>query len=217
MDYRFLAERLRCAAFMALSGVEPDNIAVPAFLAHSHRIGDWTVRTFDEIWSRLPRLAGCSCEECLRINPYIREVWIQGQVNFHSKKSTQEGTRRGHLDSSARLLLPATIAAAFAHMIWHWLPGATTTLPWMGHPLTFIAIVFPAATASLAGIQASREHLRLEKRSESMVRELTKLKAEMETATDPVHFEMLLRRSDELMLRENQEWLTLMSFVEIKG
>jgi len=217
MDYRFLAERLRCASFMALSGVEPDDIAVPPFLAHSHRIGDWTVRTFDEIWNRLPRLAGCTREACLQMNPYIREAWIQGQINFHSRKDTREGTRRRRLDSGARVLLLATIAAAFAHTIWHWLPGATTSLRWMSQPLTFIAIVFPAATASLAGMQASREHLRLEKRSESMVRELKKLKAEMETATDPLHFEMLLRRSDELMLRENQEWLTLMRFVEIKG
>ena len=29
-------------------------------MGHSQTVNDWTVRVFDEIWDRLPPLAGCS-------------------------------------------------------------------------------------------------------------------------------------------------------------
>ena len=66
-------------------------------------------------------------------------------------------------------------------------------------------------------MQAQREHLRLEKRSESMAPQLEYLNRSMASATDPVSFEYLLHQVDEVMLRETQDWLMLMRYVEIKA
>jgi hypothetical protein len=43
--------------------------------------------------------------------------------------------------------------------------AAEESIHWAHQGLAFIALLFPAIAASLAGMEAHREHLRLEKRS----------------------------------------------------
>ncbi len=92
---------------------------------------------------------------------------------------------------------------------------------WLHHGLhqglAFIALVFPAIAASLVGLEAHREHLRLEKRSANMGPQLERLNRQMASASDPERFESLLQQVDEIMLRETQDWLMLMRYVEIKA
>ena len=66
-------------------------------------------------------------------------------------------------------------------------------------------------------MEAHREHLRLEKRSANMAPQLEQVNKQMASATDPERFESLLRQVDEIMLRETQDWLMLMRYVEIKA
>jgi ElaB/YqjD/DUF883 family membrane-anchored ribosome-binding protein len=54
IEYRFLTERIRAGIFMAICGVDPRPISVPAYMGHSQTVNDWTVRVFHEIWSQLP-------------------------------------------------------------------------------------------------------------------------------------------------------------------
>jgi len=97
IENRFLAERIRCGIFMAICGVEPRPIEVLPYMGHSQTVNDWTVRVFDEIWDRLPPLAGCSQEDCRILNAYVREVWIGEQVHFHKDKKEREGRAGGVL------------------------------------------------------------------------------------------------------------------------
>jgi len=219
IENRFLAERIRCGIFMAICGVEPRPIEVLPYMGHSQTVNDWTVRVFDEIWDRLPPLMGCSHGECLILNPYVREAWIGEQVNFHIGKREREGRSRERLARAGNIILPITIAAAALHLILMWLPAgpAEESIHWAHQGLAFIALLFPAIAASLAGMEAHREHLRLEKRSANMAPQLEQLNKQMASATDPVRFESLLQQVDEIMLRETQDWLMLMRYVEIKA
>lgn len=212
IENRFLAERIRCGIFMAICGVEPGPIEVLPYMGHSQTVNDWTVRVFDEIWDRLPPLAGCSQGECLILNPYVREVWIERQVSFHTGKEKREGRARRRLARAGEIVLPTTIAAAALHLLL--LPVSVESAD---NVLAFIALLFPAVAASLAGMEAHREHLRLEKRSANMAPQLERLNRQMASATDPERFETLLRQVDEIMLRETQDWLMLMRYVEIKA
>jgi hypothetical protein len=224
IEYRFLAERIRCGIFMAICGVEPKPIEVLPYMGHSPTVNDWTVRVLDEIWDRLPPLTGCTEGECLILNAYIREAWIGDQVKFHNKKKEREGRARERLARAGAIVLPVTIAAAALHLLLvFWRP--TTAMPESIHllhqrlheGLAFIALLFPAIAASLAGMEAQREHLRLEKRSANMAPQLEQLSRQMASATDPERFESLLQQVDEIMLRETQDWLMLMRYVEIKA
>jgi hypothetical protein len=224
IENRFLAERIRCGIFMAICGVEPMPIEVLPYMGHSQTVNDWTVRVFDEIWDRLPRLTRCSEEECLILNPYVREVWIGEQVNFHKGKKEREANARRRLARAGAIVLPTTIAAAALHLLLlGWTPVGTAP-EWIHllhrgfhQGLSFIALLFPAIAASLAGMEAHREHLRLEKRSANMGPQLERVNRQMASAKDPERFESLLQQVDEIMLRETQDWLMLMRYVEIKA
>jgi len=224
IENRFLVERIRCGIFMAICGVEPRPIEVLPYMGHSQTVNDWTVRVFDEIWDRLPSLAGCSQADCLNLNSYVREVWIGEQVSFHQGKKEQEGRARKRLASASAIVLPTTIAAAALHLlllVWQPAVAAPESLHLLHlglhRGLAFIALLFPAIAASLAGMEAHREHLRLEKRSANMGPQLERLKNQMASVTDPERFESLLQQVDEIMLRETQDWLMLMRYVEIKA
>ncbi len=153
------------------------------------------------------------------LNPYVRETWIGDQVRFHTGKKKREGLARKRLARASEIVLPVTIAAAALHL----LPVGLVTGPgeeavhWAHQGLAFIALLFPAIAASLAGMAAHREHLRLEKRSANMAPQLEQLNKQMASATDPARFESLLQQVDEIMLRETQDWLMLMRYVEIKA
>jgi hypothetical protein len=224
IENRFLAERIRCGVFMAICGVEPRPIEVLPYMGHSQTVNDWTVRVFDEIWDRLPPLPGCNQENCLTVNPYVRDVWIGEQVKFHEDKKEREGRARKRLATASMIVLPTTIAAAALHLLlllWHPPAAAPESLhllhQGLHRGLAFIALLFPAIAASLAGMEAHREHLRLEKRSANMAPQLERLNKQMASATDPERFESLLQQVDEIMLRETQDWLMLMRYVEIKA
>jgi regulator of sirC expression with transglutaminase-like and TPR domain len=66
-------------------------------------------------------------------------------------------------------------------------------------------------------MEAHREYLRLEKRSANMGPQLQRLNWQLKSASDPERFESLLQQVDEIMLRETQDWLMLMRYVEIKA
>ncbi len=117
IENRFLAERIRCGIFMAICGVEPRPIEVLPYMGHSQTVNDWTVRVFDEIWDRLPPLTGCSHGECLMLNAYVREAWIDDQAKFHKDKKEREGQARRRLALAGKIVLPTTIAAAALHLL----------------------------------------------------------------------------------------------------
>ncbi len=219
VETRFLVERIRCGMFLAVCGVEPSPIEVLPFMGHAHTTNDWMVRVFEEIWQRLPRLSPCSKAECPLLNEFIRSAWIEGQIKYHQDKRKREKRARERLETAAKIVLPATIGAAALHlMLMGLLPRE---LPEWGHRvhqgLTFIGLLFPAVAASLAGMMAHREHLRLEKGSENILPYLESLDRRIRSAEEPAQFERLLHKVDELMLRETQGWLMLMRYVEIKA
>jgi hypothetical protein len=224
IEHRFLAERIRCGIFMVICGVEPRPIEVLPHMGHSQTVNDWTLRVIGEIWDRLPPVTGHSQAECLALNAYVQEAWVGEQVKFHTEKKEREGLARKRLARASEIVLPITIAAAALHlMLLTWQPasGAPESLHLLHYALhqglAFVALLFPAIAASLAGMEAHREHLRLEKRSANMGPQLERLNRQMASATDPERFEELLHQLDEIMLRETQDWLMLMRFVEIKA
>jgi hypothetical protein len=225
IEHRFLAERLRAGIFMALAGVEPRPVEVPAYMGHSQACDDWTVRTFEEIWSRLPVLTPPDEAHAPGMNRYIRKAWIAAQINYHKGKAQKEGRLRKHLARVTVFVLPVTVAAAVLHLAllaWHPGAGAEEPMHMLHHALhvglAFVTLLFPAIAASLAGMEAHREHLRLQKRSRNMMEQLKRLWRRMAQAKTPGEFRRALEDLDEeVMLRETQDWLMLMRYVEIKA
>jgi hypothetical protein len=211
---------------MAICGVDPSPINVPAYMGHSQTVNDWTVRAFQAIWDRLPPLSGCNASNYVSLNAYVREAWIDDQTKFHKDKQFREGRTHRRLDRACSILVTTTVVAAAAHMAFLLFVKEPATIggTWpfihtaVHHGLTFVALLFPAVAASLSAMDDQGEHRRLAERSKNMEAQLERLGARLASASTPEEFEKALRNLDEqLMLREIQDWLMLMRYVEIKA
>jgi len=222
IENRFLTERIRCGIFMAICGVQPKPLEVLPFMGHSQSANDWMVRVFDEIWDRLPEVPGSGQGDWQLLKKYVEEAWIGDQVRFHREKSAKEKRALRILTRAGEIVLPATMVAAALHLALLWQVGgagesAVGLGDWLHRGLSFVALLFPAIAASMAGMAAHREYRRLERRSENMAGELARLGKKMTSAEDRARFEELLQKVDAVLLQETQDWLMLMRYVEIKG
>lgn len=219
LEHRFLVERLRSGIFMAIAGVEPEPIELHPYFGRSQVVGNWAVRLFNSVWDGLPALHAARGEQAERIRNFICEAWIDNQIEFHEKKQRREGRMRLLLTGLTSVVLPLTALAAALHMLLAaWGPnsaGSQAIREAMHRGLALIALVAPAVAAAVAGMEAPRERRRLQKRHAEMVPELKQLKQQMALVQGGAYFEALLRQMDELTLRETQDWLMLMHYVEI--
>jgi len=215
IESRFLAERIRSSVFFAVCGLEASSIEVPSHMRAAHRSGDWMVKTFDEIWNRLPAMKGCHGGACRPCREYIRKHWIQDQMNFHKSKAAKAKRMSHGLERIGIATFAVAMIVALSHFMMSYLDGEEHASP-IDTLLTFLAIVLPAAGATLGGIRTHREYSRLEKNSENMESVLADMDDQIANIDTPEALESLLRGTDELMLRETQEWLMVMRFVELK-
>jgi hypothetical protein len=143
---------------------------------------------------------------------FLRVSWIGGQIRHHEGKMKNRLRISRWLEWFGLGVFTAAIIAAAAHVLAGVLPAAGPPHA-VENALTFIAISFPAIGAAVAGIRTHREFARLVKRSGQMAAALRDLDGRMQRARKPAELEALIRETEELMLRESQEWLMLMRLV----
>jgi len=216
MENRFLTERIRSGIYVAIAGVDVPPVEVLPFMGHSHTVDDWTVRVFDEIWHRMPRFPDCG-DNCAVLARYIRERWIEGQIRYHIGKQKRSRRWGSILSWSGRVLFLMTMAAAGFKLWMKSSPGLVPDEHWMNPALAMVAILAPATAASMVGLRAQREYLRNEKRSKNILPQLQYLNNRLAASTEPAMFESVILQVDEVMLRETQEWLMLMRYIDLEA
>lgn len=212
IESRFLTERLRSAVYLAICRTEANPISVPPYLRVAHGTNDWTVKTFNEIWNRLPEMEGCSEELFNDCKEYIATNWIEDQENWQNAQAKKFGKKSLLYKYMGGIIFSIAMAAAIIHFLFYY--EFHNSL--IDELLISIAILLPAVGAAISGIHSHREYSRNEKRCSNMNLILTDMKSRFVLAEDSKDFESLLREADELMLREVQDWLMLMRFVELK-
>ena len=215
IESRFLAEQIRSAIFFVVCSVEASPIEVPPYMRTAHLPDDWMVKTFYEIWNRLPEMKGCQEAYHQKCIDYVRKHWIQGQIEFHKNKASKTRKISTILERSGMAIFFIAMAAAISHLIFFY-PGKELPSKTLEGLIIFLAIVLPAIGAAIGGIRSHREYSRMEKRSSNMEIILRELDEQFANINSPTSLESILRETDELMLRETQDWLMLMKFVELK-
>jgi hypothetical protein len=181
----------------------------------AHRPDDWMVRVFNEIWERLPRMPGCQGQSCKVLVDFVRKSWLQDQIHFHDNKAKDAGRLSHRLERGGMIIFAIALIAAVSHVILS-LASHEAHGMWLEKALTFVAIVLPAIGAATEGIRSHREYSRLAKRSANMAGALRELDERSLFVSTPEALESLLRETEELMLRETQDWLMLMRFTDVR-
>lgn len=213
IESRFLAEQLRAAVFLTSAGVRVNRVRGLPHTAGESREHEWMLWAFDEILGRIGPLEPGWGISYRGVQAFVDRAWIQDQITYHKGKRKHAKLRNQVLEYGGfGVFLAAVIAAG-----WHFVAALSpATVHGFEHQaLTFVALVFPALGASMGGLRAHREYSRIEKRSDSMVKELTALQRESEEVDSPAALERFLGETEALMLREAKEWLSLMSTVRL--
>jgi hypothetical protein len=218
VEYRFLAERLRSAMFLAACGFEAIPLEAPPYTGIERQRERWVLMAFNEIWSRLPPIPGCDRQGCEAAVRFVRERWLGEQIRFHRNKHDYAGRRSRRLERLGRIAFWLAILAAAGHLALS-LFVAHHAFPLLEDGLTFLALVLPAAGAAMGGFRAHREYSRLSKRSRNMAHALQELDDRVAEIKEPEQLARILRQVEEVMVGEVQDWLMLMraSRVETPG
>jgi hypothetical protein len=208
MDYRFLAERLHSALFMAVANIiDVTTLRPPRHLSLSYTFKDWMVAAFSTIWNRRPRFQDWDSSALEKLKSFLCEAWIEDQIRYHSSTSQRHHRQHYRMASASYILFGLTICVALLHIV-NIGPHLVESI------LAFAAIVFPAVAASLSAIRTHRDYLRSSMRSAEMVRHLQELKGRVMLAQDYNSLQTLLKETEETMLHENEDWRVVIRFHE---
>lgn len=220
IENRFLAERIRSGIFLTVCNVEMQKINIPKFMLIAHKPDDWMIRTFNEIWNTLPKMSGVSKQSFNSCKNFVLKYWVNEQKEWQGKKAEKFRKQHKIFEIIEMVIFIFAVVLVLAHILLGKHSNSNDKFSVLGL-LGLLGIILPALGSALKGISSYRELVRIEKRSENMEGNLLELKSRFETINENEYeaikkFENLLHETSELMLRETQDWLMVMSFVNLK-
>ncbi len=160
-----------------------------------------------QVWNNLPSLGEPPVEGLDILKDFMKNAWLDDQVNYHSKKSSREITKHERISKAGEAAFWLTFIAAGLHLIphsvyhkWH-LPDEPIV-----RSLTILAIGLPAIGAAFAGLRAHFEYKKIAARSAMMAEHLGAVKKDLETVDSIEALGKLVRETETLMLQENSDW-----------
>jgi hypothetical protein len=205
ISYRALAERFRLAFFLSLAGLGAEQAASPD---PTHmRPNDWTSRSFNEVWMARPKGGGRSASSLDALKRFLNEAWIDHQIRYYQRAATKNRRWEHLLGGIVGALLVCTVFVAGIHGLGALVHrGAPVPAEW----LILLAIILPAAAASLGGIQAQREYESNADRFTHMAQRLLVIRRRMEAASDAATVDAITESAASAMLEEHRGWFAMM-------
>lgn len=207
-SYRFMAERLRSAYFLALAGTgdrgpqpgQPTSFSDPSVA--------WIERTLAQITAYRPRVRlASSGVDALR--SYLKDCWIGGQVAYHHEAAAHNHNRETWLRYLTVTLFTITLISAVLHAFKLGPPGATRTL-------IVLSISVPAIGAAVHGIETQREYRRHAERCRRMFTQLTQLQDQMSQVQTLPQIRQVAANVERSMREESNDWFGVMRFHDIE-
>jgi SMODS and SLOG-associating 2TM effector domain 1 len=207
-SYRFLAERLRSAYFLALAGTgdrgKPGQAA-----SFSDPSVEWIERALAQITAGRPRVRLATADvDALR--SYLTGHWIGSQVTYHSDASAHNDAWEKWLRRITAGLFAITLVSAILHVFKLGPPLHATA------DLVVLSISVPAIGAAVHGIDTQREHRRNAARYRRMVTQLTQLQGQMDEAQTLPQIREVAANVERSMREESNDWFGVMRFHDIE-
>jgi hypothetical protein len=208
-SYRFLAERLRSAYFLALAGTG-DRARQPGPSASftDPSVG-WIERALGEISARRPTAGGAPAEVG-PLRDYLDRYWIGHQMTYHDGAHLRNERRENWLRRFTAILFGITLVSAVLHAA-----GLGPSLH-LTAGLVVLSIAVPAVGAAVHGIGTEREYRRHAARCQRMVAQLTQLHRQMAAARNLPEIRQVAANVERSMREESNDWFGVMRFHDIE-
>lgn len=202
IGYRVLAERLRCAYFLAAAGTHHR----PRTAVFADREDQWIAPAFDAIWRdwRVTHPAQAAIPE--HAQQYLRATWLDGQYGYHVKTMRKAAKYL----RAARLFAPAlavVVIMSFVNALVIFEPESIEA-----RLSSFSTFALPAVAAATYALIAQRELGRTEHRSRAIRSALhTTTRRLIDPDMNESDYQATLDRIDSIMADELREWFGVMA------
>jgi hypothetical protein len=208
-SYRFLAERLRSAYFLALAGTgdrarqqgQPASFSDPSVA--------WIERALAEIMAGRPKTAR-ALADVDPLRDYLSRFWIGRQMGYHDEAFTHNDLWEHRLRHATAVLFGITLIAALLHAA-----GVGPSLH-LTTDLVVLSIAVPAIGAAIHGVGTQREYRRHAERCRRMIVQLTRLESAMSEARSLPEIRQVAANVERSMREESNDWFGVMRFHDIE-
>lgn len=206
LGYRSLAEVLRAAPFIALTGIDEDQTSDGSVSA---RRSNWTQRTFSELWRGRPVFEHRP-QEARELGRVLSEGWVAGQIGYHPKLIGRAERAQTAMTRTVLVLFAVTLLVATLHVaeIGH-------EAPWPDI-FTFAAIMLPGFGAALVGISDQRQYRLHAQRSRRTAERLERIRRGLSTADDVKVIQRLAVEAQSVTDQENIDCFTVIELQELE-
>jgi hypothetical protein len=203
LDYRVIAERLRCLRFL-----HPLGFGFPADAAPFRRYRESWVEWYLRRYARAldPPHGTIGAGEVVGLANQLAESEIPEQLKYHRANFRQVGLLDRRLSAAARVSLASAIVVAGLYGISAYYFGGVSHVSWK--PVAIVLFfVLPAMAAAFNGIRAAADLVRLAERSAAMAAALTRLRRViLSTPMNYDRLEVAAVRVAKIMGDELGEW-----------
>ncbi|MFJ8623916.1 hypothetical protein ACIRD3_13855 [Kitasatospora sp. NPDC093550] len=213
ISYRFLAERLRSAYFLAVAGTG-DRGQRPR---SGSRLFDpseaWVRRALREVTAHRPAIP-MSSSDVPFLRDYLSRHWIGAQISYHRKAADRQGAWEIRLYLATSVIFGITLIAAVLHMVG---TGEETDRPsdW-GLLLVVLSIGMPTIGAAVHGIRTQAQFRQHCQRYRRMAQLLEDLESKMVRAQTLERVREVAVETERVMREETSAWFGVMRFHDIE-
>jgi hypothetical protein len=213
ISYRYLAERLRSAFFLAVAGTSDRRSAESSPTFSGDPVAEWIKAILAKTSASRPPVDG-SDRDVAEVREYLARHWIDDQARYHCSVSRRHQSSDVIIKRSALLLFCVALGVCGIRMVG--LGESEGHLSLLGQTLVALSIAVPAFGAATHGIGGLREHKRQAERSARMTELLRPLRARMEAATDLETVRQVAAATERVVREENGDWFGVMRFHEVE-
>ena len=208
-SYRFLAERLRSAYFLALAGTGDGARQPGQSASFSDPLVAWIERALAEIMAGRPK-AERAPADVGPLRDYLDRFWIASQMGYHARAFTHNNLWERRLRHATAVLFLITLVSAVLHAV-----GLGPSLH-LTADLVVLSVAVPAIGAAIHGVGTQREYRRHAARCRRMVAQLAQLQGQMGAAKSLPEIRHVAANVERSMREESNDWFGVMRFHDIE-
>ena len=199
LDYRLIAERLRCLRFLHPLGLGLDRACGLAWRP-KQSWAEWYVRRSERALG--PPAGEMRPADLARVARWLADLEIAGQIDYHRRAFRQLGLLEQRLAGVARAVLWVTPLAA--------LIGVWAVTQWRDRTqliASLILFALPAVTSAFNGLRAEADLVRLSERSAAAAVALARLRRAIDAAAPTYdRIAVAAMRAASIMAAELTDW-----------
>jgi hypothetical protein len=210
IETRFLAEHLRIDIILTICGLK---IAPPQYVRHIEEVdtrNGWMILTLEYILNKIPVQNWELKEHIPQLKEFIKNVWIDDQINYHLKRKGKLLKRNETLERIGEVIFYSAIIIAIVHIV------LTIDILMLDNILVLAVLLLPALGATITAIRTHRDYKKIANDSMIMVNNLQQLRQELDKPLTSSKLNALIRKTEKLMREDTEDWLLLIASKELE-